>query len=127
MIDLGAKLVALPVQVWQDCGQPENVLQANRYLLSKSPLQAGRAKDSIVIPPVFIANTAVVEHSIVGPYVTIGEHAQVTSSILRDSIVNEGAHIENATLAESLIGSYAMVRGSHKRLNVGDSSEVSLL
>ncbi|HOQ99139.1 MAG TPA: nucleotidyltransferase, partial [Anaerolineae bacterium] len=48
----------------------------------------------------------------------------IKDSIVRDSIIDERAHIEDAMLAGSLIGRDAKVSGSFERLNVGDSSQV---
>ena len=79
---------------------------------------------SIVIPPVFIAHTAEVTRSVIGPYATLGDGARVTDSIVRDSIVNDHAVVENFLLDHSLLGEGAVVRGTFQRLNVGDSSEV---
>ena len=65
-----------------------------------------------------------VVRSVIGPYATLGEGARVTDSIIRDSIVNDHAHVENCLLDHSLVGESAVVRGTFQRLNVGDSSEV---
>ena len=45
-------------------------------------------------------------------------------SIIRNSIINEGALIQSATLEGSLIGESARVEGEFQRLNVGDSSVI---
>jgi len=124
MINDGAKFRAETVDVWEDCGKPETVLQTNRYLLTKTGGHAGHTHDSIIVPPVYIADSARVEHSVIGPYVTIAEDAVVRRSIIKDSIVNKGACIEDAMLNLSLIGDNARVRGSYEQLNVGDSSLV---
>ncbi len=70
--------------------------------------------------------SARVEGSIVGPYASIGDNAVVRRSIIRDSIVSDGATIVDSTLAKSLIGSSAVVRGKATRLNLGDQSEIDL-
>ncbi len=124
MIDEGARFRAERVDVWEDCGKPETVLQTNRYLLRKSGGQTGHLDNSVVIPPVYVAKNAQVSDSVIGPYVTIAENSIVRRSIIQDSIVNKGALIEDAMLADSLIGDNAMVRGTFERLNVGDSSQV---
>ena len=62
--------------------------------------------------------------AIIGPYVTIADEGVIKNSIVRDSIIDERAHIEGAMLSESLIGRDAKVSGSFERLNVGDSSQV---
>ena len=102
------------------------VLHTNRYLLEHGHATEGteRTVNSVVIPPVHIADSAEVVNSVVGPYVTIGEHAEVRSSIVRDSIIDAEACIDEAMLAHSLVGKQALVRGRLHRFNVGDSSAV---
>ena len=124
MIDGGAKFKAVTLDVWEDCGKPETVLQTNRYLLDKTGGHAGNTEDSVIIPPVYIADSARVIQSVIGPYVTIADKAVVQRSIVQDSIIDKGARVEDATLTLSLIGDNALVRGECVQLNVGDSSQV---
>jgi glucose-1-phosphate thymidylyltransferase len=128
MIDEGAQFLAEPVDVWEDCGKPETVLETNRYLLDHGHDNGldTASEDSFIIPPVHIDPTARIVRSIVGPYVTIAPHCEVRNSLIRDSIVDEGAHIVDAMLEHSLIGKEALVRGQYQKLNVGDSSSVDL-
>jgi len=141
MVNRGARLNAWRVEVWEDCGTPDAVLQTNRFLLHKvSP--AGAAPESCtVIPPAYIDPTAQVENSVIGPYVHIGagsivnssvvgpyvslaDESEVHNSLVIDSIVSEGSIIDQAMLRQSLIGERARVRGSFECLNIGDSSEI---
>jgi glucose-1-phosphate thymidylyltransferase len=124
MIDQGAKFRAERVDVWEDCGKPETVLQTNRYLLARSGGRMGQLDNSVVIPPVYIADSAQVAESIIGPYVTIAEDCVIRRSVIRNSVINSGAQVEDAMLVDSLVGDKAVVRGSFERLNVGDSSQV---
>jgi glucose-1-phosphate thymidylyltransferase len=141
MVNRGARLNAWPVEVWEDCGTPDAVLQTNRYLLRQVNPTEPPADSSIVIPPAHIDPSARIEKSIVGPYVHIGAHCVVSSSIVgpyvsladegeihhsivNDSIINEGSKVDDATLTSSLVGERAMVRGTFERLNVGDSSQI---
>jgi glucose-1-phosphate thymidylyltransferase len=126
MIEQGARFGVREVSVWEDCGTPQAVLQTNRYLLDhgRDNGDAAKVTDSVIIPPVYIAPSAQVEQAIVGPYVTIAENSVVKQSIIRDSIVDEGAYIDDTTLNRSLIGKDAVVRGRYRILNVGDSSRV---
>jgi glucose-1-phosphate thymidylyltransferase len=43
---------------------------------------------------------------------------------VRNSIISQGATVENVLLDLSVVGENAVVRGTYQRLNVGDSSEV---
>jgi glucose-1-phosphate thymidylyltransferase len=123
MIDRGERMETFPVDGWFDCGKPETLLETNRYLLERQPVPAARA-DVIVRPPAFISPKASVTHAVIGPSATIAEGAVVENSIIRNSIVSESATVENALIEDSIIGSNAVVRGSFKRINVGDSSEL---
>ena len=128
MIEEGARFGVREVSVWEDTGTPQAVLQTNRYLLEHGSDNDGKvaAYNSVIIPPVYIADSARVEHSIVGPYVTVAEHAVVRNSIVRDSIIGEAAYLDCTMLEGSLIGHEAVVRERARVLNVGDSSQVDL-
>ena len=128
MIDNGMKMRVQPVIVWEDCGKPETVLHTNRYLLDhghdNSAEAKTRAEGSIIIPPVHIDPTARLVNSIIGPHVTIAAGCKVEDSILRDSIIDEDAVIQQAQLGQSLIGKDAHLYGKFRTFNIGDSSEV---
>ena len=124
MIEDGARLEAETISVWEDCGTVPAILQTNRYLLSKHGSHARDLPGSVILPPVYISDGARIVNSIIGPNVSISDEALVENSIVRDSIISEGAHIENRVLESSLIGKDALVRGTFQRLNVGDSSEI---
>jgi glucose-1-phosphate thymidylyltransferase len=126
MIEQGARFGVREVSVWEDCGTPKDVLHTNRYLLDHGRDNSRRVavSGSVIIPPVYIAPSAQIEHSLIGPYVTIAENSVVRHSIVRDSIIDEEAYIVDTMLDRSLIGKDAVVRGRYRVLNVGDSSRV---
>jgi glucose-1-phosphate thymidylyltransferase len=124
MIERGARLEALPVSVWEDCGTAEALLQTNRYLLGIAPQQESQLPSCVVVPPVNISPTARAVNSVIGPYVTLGEKTIVENSMLQDCIVNEGSSLYSVALKKSLIGSNASVHGALRSLNIGDSSEI---
>ncbi len=125
MVEQGEPLGTFPVDHWYDCGTPESLLRANHALLEHA-LPPAHLAGSIVIPPAFVADSAVVEGSVIGPYVTIAEGARVTNAVIRESIVNAGARVESVLLEHSIIGENAAVTGRRARINLGDSSEVEL-
>ncbi|HLW60866.1 MAG TPA: sugar phosphate nucleotidyltransferase [bacterium] len=126
MIDSGERLQTFPVDEWYDCGTPEALLRANRALLDHAPPPVVEIPGSVVIPPSAIAETAVVEGSVLGPYATVAEGARVTNAVIRDSIINAHARVESVLLEESIIGENAAVTGRRGRINLGDSSEIEL-
>jgi glucose-1-phosphate thymidylyltransferase len=124
MIEDGARLEAETIPVWEDCGTVPAILQTNRYLLTKHGSHARDIQGSVILPPVYISDSARIANSIIGPNVSISDEAVVENSILRDCIISENARIESASLESSLVGKDARVRGTFERLNVGDSSEI---
>lgn len=126
MIDRGERFRAEPVSVWADCGTVSALLSTNHYLLEKNGHEQhiGTLNESVIIPPVHIADSARIEHSVIGPYVSIAEGVIVRDSRIKESIVNEGALIQSAALQNSLIGEGAHVEGRFQELNVGDKSEI---
>jgi glucose-1-phosphate thymidylyltransferase len=125
LIDGGGRLQTFPVDRWYDCGTPEALLRANHALLENAP-RPRPISGSVVIPPSSVAETAVVEDSVIGPYVTIAEGAHVRSAVLQESIINANARVESVVLEYSIIGENAAVTGRRGRINLGDSSEVEV-
>jgi glucose-1-phosphate thymidylyltransferase len=124
MITRGAEFAPFVIDEWFDCGKPEAMLETNRKLLKNAP-GARPIEGSIIIPPVSISPSAEIVNSIIGPYVSIAERAVIHSSIVRDSVLSEGALVTDALLESSLVGANAVIRGGFKKLDVGDSSEIS--
>ncbi len=125
MVDGGERLGTFPVAGWYDCGTSAALLRANHALLQRTPGPAA-VPGSVIIPPSFIAETAVIEGSVVGPYVTVAEGARVTHAVIQQSIINAHARVERVLLDHSIIGERATVTGRLGRINLGDSSEVEL-
>jgi len=126
MVDRGAKLEIGTVEVWEDCGKPETLLTTNRYLLRKSGGQEIETNNSVIIPPVHVDSSASISNSVIGPYVSIAGEVVIEDSIIRDSIIDQGAHIQHAMLSDSLVGSHASVKGNFKKVDIGDHSSVDL-
>ena len=127
MIDEGAKFRPFTVSAWEDTGTLDAVLHTNRYLLRKmdSHTEPYMMGTSLVIPPSYVSPEATVADSIVGPYAAISDGANVTDSIVRNSIISPNAQIKGAMLFGSLIGEAATVEGYYRTLNLGDDTIAS--
>ena len=124
MIQQGANFEAREVGIWQDTGKPETTFTTHRYLLEhgcENSFEAPRPGVSI-IPPVYIHPEAIIERSVIGPYVSIGKGTKVQDSILRDTIVDEGVEIESVLIEDSIVGRWVKLAGRFRKLNIGDSS-----
>jgi glucose-1-phosphate thymidylyltransferase len=123
MIERGEKMKTFNVEGWYDCGKPETLLSTNQHLLNNLPSPSA-IEGVVILPPVFVSPEATVRNSIIGPFATIAEGSTVENSIIRNSIISEGASVSEALLQDSIVGSNAVVRGTYKRINIGDSSEL---
>lgn len=131
MIEQGIEFKAFRVNNWFDCGKKETLLSTNAILLKQMSEEAGKElvnsfDNTVIIPPVSIAEGCNISNSIIGPNVTIGEHTTIGSSIIKDSIIGSFAELKEVVLHSSIIGNDAFVRGLSQSLNIGDNTEIDL-
>lgn len=126
MVDHGEKFTTFTVEGWHDCGKPETLLETNRFLLTKRQSSVLSPKGCVLVPPVHLDPTAIVEHSVIGPYASVSKGAVVRNSIVRDSIICDNATVSDMTLDQSIIGENAEVSGRFASINIGDASVVRL-
>ncbi len=125
MLENGEDFTTFNVDGWYDCGKPETLLSTNRFLLEKYPTQ-NKLKNTVIIPPCFISDEAIVENSVIGPYTSIADGAIVKNSIIKDSIISYEAKVSQVLLTESIIGNEAEVSGKYNKFNVGNSSTMEV-
>jgi glucose-1-phosphate thymidylyltransferase len=123
MIEKGEKFSTFQVDGWYDCGKTETLLSTNQFILESKGTNRN-VTGSIIIDPVFIAETAQVCNCVIGPYATISENCEVSESIIKNSILCPNAKVEKSMLDNSIIGMNTIVKGNYKKLNAGDSSEI---
>lgn len=131
LLEQQAKIKAKEVVFWLDAGNPENILNTNERLLglgygSDDAIDRSYAEDFTVLPPVFIHEDAEVDSCVLGPYVSIGPGAKIKNSIIKNSIIDAGAQLEDCHLDGALIGENAKVIGKRSSLFLGDNSIVEI-
>lgn len=151
LIDNGRSVRAEMVSGWwKDTGRPEDLLEANRMMLSMlepridGDVDPASVLDGVVVVeagakvvrstihgPAIVGEGTVVEGSTLGPDVSLSFGCTVTGSALEDSIAMEGCRIEGVRgLAGSILGKNVEVRHSLRpgslRLVVGDQSQVEV-
>jgi len=123
MIDSGEKITTFAVDGWYDCGKPETLLSTNQWLLDQKSVS--KKFDNVVINrPVYIAEDAEIKNSVIGPYTTIDKGCKIEDSIIKNSLIGSNANVDKALLENSIIGNNSIIKGTFKRLNSGDSSEI---
>lgn len=123
----GAVLVPGEVAEWLDCGNKDNMVQTNqRYLeiIKNRKLVSDNAKiiNSKIVPPVFIADGVVIENSVVGPHVSVGESSQIRDSNITNSIIQKNCTLNKATVSNSMLGNFVSFEGKSSDLSLGDYS-----
>jgi glucose-1-phosphate thymidylyltransferase len=126
----GAKLVPGQVTEWLDCGNKNVTVQTNqRYLefIKDQKLVSDKAKlvNSVVIPPCFIGAGVVIENSVVGPHVSVGENSRILDSRVKNSIIQKETKISKAMLEDSMLGNFVNFEGSALDLSVGDFNSIT--
>ncbi len=116
MEEMGAKVPPFPPYFSFPVRTIPELHYANTRLLglgygSEDLVERSYAEEFMGLPPVFLHETAVAAHSIIGPYAHIGANAQIKSSIIRNSIIGAGARIENCILDGAIIGENAEISG----------------
>ncbi len=152
LIDAGRTVRAEMVSGWwKDTGHLEDLLEANRMLLSTLEARVdgevdarsrlvgpvvveagGKVSRSVIRGPAVIGRDTIVEDSLVGPHASIYYGCRIARSEIEDSIIMERCRIEDvAGLAQSLLGKDVEVRRGRARpamhrLMLGDQSQVEL-
>ena len=106
------------------CGTPDQLLNANRSILEKRAPQTYQFPNSVIIPPVFIGESTVIERAVVGPYTSIGGGARVVNAIIKNAIIHPNAEVEDVLVNRSLIGPGTRVHGRFHQFNVGSSAQI---
>lgn len=128
----GFKFGVQQVEEWLDCGNKQATLHTNQRFLEWlqdkevmiSPL--AQIQHSKIIPPVYIGEGVVIEHSVIGPYVSVGRHTHIVGSRIKNSIIQEHTAIQEGNIDNSMIGSYVHIQGKSTEINVGDYNIVML-
>lgn len=129
MINKGVKFKSYKVESWFDVGKKEILLETNAILLRKFGHKVEnrcKCENSIIVPPVQIADGVRITNSIIGPNVSIGENTEINHSIVSNSIIGSFSKLERVVLHSSLIGSDSSVTGLSQSLNIGDNTEIDL-
>lgn len=129
MTKKGAKFRTATVTHWLDCGNKEATVETNRIVLEMSNGKNVMPEDlkkinAVIMEPCYIGKGVEIRNAVIGPYVSVGDHTIIESSVISNSIVMSNARIKNADLQGSMIGNYSIYEGKPESINLGDYSEV---
>ncbi len=126
----GAVFIPGQVKEWLDCGNKSVTVQTNqRYLefIKDQKLVSESAKliNSVIIPPVFVGAGAIIENSVIGPYVSIGEESHISDSRIHNTIIQKHTKVSKTVLENSMLGNFVIFEGKSNDLSLGDYSSVT--
>ena len=132
LTEAGYKFKPGEVIEWLDCGNKEVTVHTNQRVLEydaekNKQMVATSAKivDSVIIPPCFIGENAVIERSVVGPHVSIGEGTKIVNSNITNSNIQRNSLLTGVTIANSMVGSHVTYSALARDLSLGDYSNLS--
>ncbi len=125
----GTRFYPGTVTEWLDCGNKDATVYTNqRYLefIRGNTLRASSAKivNSTIIEPCYLGENVVIENSVVGPHVSVGDNSSISNSVVSNSIVQTHARIDKAIVTNSMLGNYAGIAGQAADLSVGDYNQI---
>ncbi len=128
----GKKFLPGEVMEWLDCGNKEVTVFTNQRVLEfdrennvEMVHKSANLNNSVIIPPCYIGKNVILENSIVGPHVSIGKGSVISNSIIRNSLIQNKATIEDANIKDSMIGSNAVYKGLARDLSLSDYSIIA--
>jgi len=118
------------IEEWLDCGNKAAILYSNQRMLeihgdNGLVAQSVVIENSVIIKPCFIGENAVIRNSVVGPHVSVGHNSTLDNTVITNSIVQNESQITNALLDNSMVGNSSVFAGSKDELNLGDFSNFS--
>lgn len=128
MLKKGMKFYTDQVAEWLDCGNKDATVYTNQRILAikadKEQLVAETAivENSVIIPPCFIGENVVVKNSVIGPFVSVEEGTQVKDCRINNSIIQSHSIVKNARIEGSLIGKSVNYNEKPRDLSLGDFS-----
>jgi glucose-1-phosphate thymidylyltransferase len=116
------------VEEWLDCGNKDATLYTlERVLAIKQDTEnlhhpSCKVENSVIIEPCYFGENTHIEHSVIGPYVSIESGAKVSNSVLRNSIIGCNSNVKNSVMRNTLLGNSVNCQSNPDELSLGDYS-----
>ena len=128
----GLRFAVGEVSEWLDCGNKDATVYTHKRVLEhlkhnkEQIFSKATLENSIIIPPCFIDDEAIIKNSIIGPHVSIGKKTCLENTIISNSIVQDNSLIINANIANSMIGSNVEYIDKIEDVSIGDYSVIKI-
>jgi len=127
----GKRFTTSVVDEWYDCGNKEATVSTNKEILKyldSSVLTSGTAqiRNSVVREPCYIGENVVIEDSVIGPYVSLGNNTRIENSLVNNSIIQSDVSLKGINVENSMIGNHVNIEGNPTDMSVGDYTNIKL-
>lgn len=121
----GVKFKTGQVTEWLDCGNKDATVYTNDRILANLPAEglvssSAKLEDSVIVPPCYIGEGVVLNRSVVGPYVSVGDNTVIESSVIKHSIIQASSYLCGQYLAGSMVGNSVRLFANSQALSLGD-------
>ena len=127
----GVRFATQEVTEWLDCGNKKATLHTNQrfltFLANSNKLVAPTAQlcNSVLIPPVYLGEHAVIKNAVIGPHVSVGSHAYINDARIQNSIIQNHSTVAYTTLQNSMLGNYVYFSGKNAEVSIGDYTTIT--
>lgn len=126
----GTKFMPGEVKEWLDCGNKNATVYTNQRVLEFDKELAIEKENNInntnscIIEPCYFGKNVLLNNSIIGPYVSVGDDTILNNSIVTNSILQNNNKINNAIIDNSILGNGAEVTGKAIDLSISDYTRI---
>ncbi|TQI69415.1 glucose-1-phosphate thymidylyltransferase [Gramella sp. Hel_I_59] len=125
----GLRFVPGKVDEWMDCGNKNVTVETNGRMLNflhqdgeKLMADSVKIKDSEITEPCYIGENVELINAKIGPNVSIGDGTKIENSTIKNSLIQTFAEVKNAKLDNAMIGNFARFDGEFTQISIGDYS-----
>ena len=125
----GLKFVPGKVEEWMDCGNKNVTVETNGRMLKflhqdgeKLISDSVKIKDAEITEPCFIGENVELINAKIGPNVSIGDGTKIENATIKNSLIQTFAEVKNAKLNNAMIGNFAKFNGEFTEISIGDYS-----
>jgi glucose-1-phosphate thymidylyltransferase len=126
----GSRFTTGQVAEWLDCGNKTVTVQTNqRYLefIKDQRLVSDKAKviNSVIISPCFVGDDVIIENSVIGPHVSVGESTHIIDSRVKNSIIQKNSRLVNVVIQDSMLGNFVNFEARPSDISLGDFNSIT--
>ena len=125
----GLRFVPGKVDEWMDCGNKNVTVETNGRMLNflhqdgeKLISDSVKIKDSEITEPCYIGENVELINAKIGPNVSVGDGTKIENSTIKNSLIQTFADVKNANLDNAMIGNHAKFDGNFTQISIGDYS-----